>query len=110
MSTYTPAQVYGTIGLNPATSKVKKQDPLKGTVSPLSKENEIQVTATGEMSVVPDRCRVTISVNSTKDSAQEAKNSVFRRVDYIVQTLANHQIRVRMNDTKPSPDLRIDCY
>ena len=94
MSVYQPAQVYASVGNKPIINKSKKQDTIKEAVTPLSRENEIQVSATGEMSVAPDRCRVTITVNSIKDEAQEAKNSVFPRVDYIVQTLANHQIRV----------------
>ncbi|ELU12435.1 hypothetical protein CAPTEDRAFT_172690 [Capitella teleta] len=58
-----------------------------------SGNNQIQVTATGEVSKPPDRCRVFISVKSSKDQVQDAKNSVVRRLDYVIQTLNNHQIR-----------------
>lgn len=95
MSTYRPAQIFATVNSAPHTKQIKKQEFVDdGTTLPTN-ENEIQVTATGEVTFPPDRCRVTISVNSVKDQAQEAKNSVARRVDYILQTLANHQIRVK---------------
>lgn len=60
----------------------------------LTRQNEIQVSATGEVSVQPDRCRVNLTVGSRKDVAQEAMNSVVRRLDYILQVLNNNQVKV----------------
>lgn len=57
-------------------------------------QNHIQVTAIGEVSEPPDRCRVYVSVKSNKEQVQDVKNSVARRLDYVIQTLHNHQIKV----------------
>ncbi|KAM3932403.1 interleukin-1 receptor-associated kinase 1-binding protein 1 [Leptodactylus fuscus] len=48
---------------------------------------EVQVTGTAELSAAPDRARVCILVSSSKGAAAEAKSSVLRRLEYIVQTL-----------------------
>ena len=94
MATYKPAQIFASIATDPLPKQVKKQPSVDEKYSPPTRENEIQVTATGEVTLPPDRCRATISVTNTKDQVQEVKNSVSRRVDYVMQTLANHQIRV----------------
>ena len=64
-----------------------------------SSENEIRVCACGELSLPPDRCKVLINVSSRKDKVEDAKNSVSRRVDYIIQTLHNHHLKVRFSST-----------
>ena len=61
-------------------------------------DNEIKVSALGELSLAPDRCTVTISVSSRKENVQDAKNSVSRRSDYIIQTLYNHHAKVCINN------------
>ena len=94
MSAYKPAQIFAAVNTQPvqpnlqthSTPEIKKPTHLDG--------NEIQVTATGELSLVPDKCKVTISVSSKKENPQDAKNSVSRRFDYIIQTLHNHQVKV----------------
>jgi len=55
---------------------------------------DLQVTATGEVIFAPDVCRLVITVSSRKEAAQDVKNSVTRRLDYVLQTLRNHQIKV----------------
>jgi len=54
----------------------------------------IQVTSNGELSVSPDHCRLIITVSGSKESVQDVKNSVTRRLDYVLQTLRNYQIKV----------------
>ncbi len=95
---YKPSQVFAAIDTNPSASKSRPEIVVKEEKPKISRKdtgNEIQVSATGEMSLAPDRCRVTICVNSIKDTAQDAKNSVSRRLDYILQSLNNHQIKVQ---------------
>ncbi|XP_072035347.1 interleukin-1 receptor-associated kinase 1-binding protein 1-like [Amphiura filiformis] len=57
------------------------------------KLREIQVWATGEAVLTPDRASVRIVVSSKKEQAGEAKSSVARRLDYIVQTLHTHNVK-----------------
>lgn len=57
-------------------------------------ERQIKVTAIGELSLIPDRCKVLYTLHSAKEQVQDVKNSVTRRMDYVIQTLMNHQVRV----------------
>ena len=59
-----------------------------------SSNHEITVVATGEMSQLPDRCKIAITIQSKKGAVEEAKNSVTRRLDYVTQALHNHQVKV----------------
>ncbi|XP_068923082.1 interleukin-1 receptor-associated kinase 1-binding protein 1 [Petaurus breviceps papuanus] len=64
--------------------------PLCVSSAPASAQNparEVHVSGSAEMSCGPDRALVTMKVSSTKNSAAEAKNSVGRRLDYIMQNL-----------------------
>lgn len=109
MSSFTvkPAQVFAAINnandqtaaSHTAKSKhILSNDPNK--ISVVSSEEiavrpkDIQVTATGEVVFAPDVCRLVITISSQKEAAQDVKNSVTRRLDYVLQTLRNHQIRV----------------
>ena len=104
MSSYQPSQIYAALTTEsvplPVMSSKQKDLCLQQTVesppkrSPPTRSNEIQVSALAELTHVPDRCRISITVNSKKDDVQEAKNSVSRRMDYILQVLNNHQIKV----------------
>ena len=64
--------------------------------TPQPSERQIKVTSISELSLPPDRCKVLYTVRSAKEQVQDVKNSVTRRVDYIIQTLVNHQVRVRI--------------
>ena len=98
MSTYRPAQIFASINTNPSKTPTKAALPLEEDVQlrHVSGEcdNQVEVTACSDMSLAPDRCRVTVHVNSRKEQVQDAKNSVSRRLDYIIQTLYNHQVKV----------------
>lgn len=48
---------------------------------------EVQVTGVAEVSCPADRASVRVSVSSTKESVNEATDSVTRRLDYILQAL-----------------------
>lgn len=55
---------------------------------------EIQVFGVGEIILFPDICKIQISVSSVKDDAPTAKNSVIRRLEYILQSAYNHRVKV----------------
>ncbi|BFZ24850.1 hypothetical protein BsWGS_27888 [Bradybaena similaris] len=57
-----------------------------------SGDRQIVVTGVGELSLPPDRFSLTIKCKSSKENVQDAKNSVTRRLDYIVQTLKNYSL------------------
>lgn len=106
--TIKPAQVFAAINastekpdrLRPTEPKnvVPKIDTNVDFAAPhlewTASRREIRVTATGRLSVAPDRCRFSITVSSRKESIQDVKNSVSRRKDYVLQTLRNSQVRV----------------
>ena len=75
-------------------SKKISQEEVFPARTPPTRSNEIQVSATAELSLPPDKCRITIFVSSKKDNVQEAKNSVSRRLEYILQVLNNYHIKV----------------
>lgn len=56
-------------------------------------EREVQVSATAEVSALPDRARVCVLVGSRKEAAVQAKGSVIRRLDYIVQSVRGHGVQ-----------------
>ncbi|KAG7460836.1 hypothetical protein MATL_G00203110 [Megalops atlanticus] len=54
---------------------------------------EVQVTGSAELSVAPDRATLCISVSNSKDSVNDVTNSVSRRLEYILQTLRQHEVK-----------------
>ncbi|XP_071495535.1 interleukin-1 receptor-associated kinase 1-binding protein 1-like [Diadema antillarum] len=58
-----------------------------------SKSRQIQVWAVGEAFAAPNRVRVSVVVRSQKETVADAKNSVSRRVDYVIQTLHTHNVK-----------------
>ena len=99
MTTPTKSKVYGAISNNFHDRNAKHKHISSVDNGSSNVSNEIEVIATGEVSRAPDRCRVLISISSTKDIAQDAKNSVTRRLDYILQTLQNEKIQVLKPET-----------
>ncbi|XP_033846541.2 interleukin-1 receptor-associated kinase 1-binding protein 1 homolog [Periophthalmus magnuspinnatus] len=53
---------------------------------------ELQVTGTAELCAPADRASVRVCVSSSKESVNEATNSVSRRLDYILQCVRTHGI------------------
>lgn len=66
-------------------------------VSPLTDiklvDRQIQVSAVGEVTHPPDRCKLVVKIVSQKNNVEEAKSSVTRRLEYVLQTLYNHSIK-----------------
>lgn len=68
----------------------KEQAPEVRAVShqnPSNRVREVQVTGTAEVCCPADRVSVRVSVGSSKESVNEATNSVSRRLDYILQAV-----------------------
>lgn len=58
-----------------------------------SVERQINVTGVGELTLPPDRFTITIKCKASKDNVEDAKASVAKRQDYIVQTLKNSYLK-----------------
>lgn len=57
----------------------------------------VQVTGCAELSCPPDRATVTISVKNSKENVNDVTNSVTRRLEYILQTARQHDVKVLIN-------------
>ncbi|XP_072552880.1 interleukin-1 receptor-associated kinase 1-binding protein 1 homolog [Salminus brasiliensis] len=53
----------------------------------------VEVTGSAELRSPPDRAALTVSVTSSKESVNDAANSVTRRLDYILQTLRQRGVK-----------------
>lgn len=106
MSGFTPSRVYASVQSKSPYTLFQGQSkenmfPSAGNLVPSGGSNpgpgdrrHIKVTAVGEVSLPPDRCRVTVKIHSQKDNVQDVKNSIQRRLDYVMQTFQNHNIKV----------------
>ncbi|KAA0707228.1 Interleukin-1 receptor-associated kinase 1-binding protein 1 -like protein [Triplophysa tibetana] len=65
----------------------------QNSLHPQSNVRVVQVTGCAELSCLPDRATVVITVKNSKENVNDVTNSVSRRLDYILQT-------VRQNDVK----------
>lgn len=110
MSAFTPSHVFASITtqqnlpktVNQQPPNITKIDQRTGSENMFSSvgrnsdgiDRHIKVTAVGEVSLPPDRCRMSVKIHSQKDNVQDVKNSVQRRLDYILQTFQNHGVKV----------------
>jgi uncharacterized protein YggE len=53
----------------------------------------ITVSANGEFSLPPDKVKMTVIIRSLKNTIEEAKHSVARRLEYVHQTLKNSALK-----------------
>lgn len=81
----------------PSPAIHEHEHPHSGAGAKLKHVNEVQVVGTGELFLAPDRCRLSVAVRSQKSDVDEVKNSVTRRLDYIVQVMHNHGVKVCYN-------------
>ncbi|XP_059157491.1 interleukin-1 receptor-associated kinase 1-binding protein 1 homolog [Physella acuta] len=77
-------------------------------------DRQIHVTGIGELILPPDRFSINIRCKSTKATAQEAKDSINRRVDYIIQTLQNNSVkqddfRIFQHTSHVDSMVNVDC-
>ncbi|KAK3580271.1 hypothetical protein CHS0354_023509 [Potamilus streckersoni] len=96
MAGYTPSRVFASIPIPfKENSRPVQMDENLDMFLPGrgSTNRQITVTAVGEVSLPPDRCRVTVKVSSQKDNVSDLKNSIQRRLEYILQTMHNQGIK-----------------
>lgn len=95
MNQFNPAHVYA--GIRGVVRPAVRQSEIVGAPDDGSvitaRDRQIQVTGVGEVSVPPDRFSLTVRIFSKKDNVQDAKNSVTRRLDYVKQSFANHNVQ-----------------
>ncbi|KAJ8008728.1 hypothetical protein DPEC_G00081430 [Dallia pectoralis] len=53
----------------------------------------VQVTGSAEISCPADRATVSVSVTNCKETVNDVANSISRRVEYILQTLRQHNVK-----------------
>ena len=100
MTSYTPSKAFASIVSQgkPKTDvqqfTTKTDDIMISNNSNEKSDRLIKVTAVGEVSLPPDRCRVAVRIHSQKDNVQDVKNSIQRRLDYVLQTFQNHNVKV----------------
>ena len=58
---------------------------------------EIQVTGHTEMSCQADKASMRISLSNNKESVNDVSNSISRRVEYILQALRQHDVKVDLD-------------
>lgn len=73
-----------------AELKDESQNDIK---KPSKDGRQIHVQETGKASLPPDRVKCIITCTNTKETAEQVKHSVSRRIDYITQTLRNNNIK-----------------
>lgn len=118
MSGFKPAHMFAEISNNNRTmSKNQELCTMKQLEDEITKvktnfKREIQVSCSAEFRVITDRAKVSLYLYSSKNSASESKNSVNRRLEYVLQTLKNHQVKVSFQRNSPKEDFilfNINC-
>ncbi|XP_033113343.1 interleukin-1 receptor-associated kinase 1-binding protein 1-like [Anneissia japonica] len=99
---FKPSRVYASFLDDPNTQCSDLES--SNRVRPRPRLSEIEVTATAEASQAPNRAVITVIVSSQKQIVADAKNSVARRTDYILQTL--HTFQVKEGDVARTDSLR----
>ncbi|KAL0967142.1 hypothetical protein UPYG_G00248350 [Umbra pygmaea] len=54
---------------------------------------EVHVTGSAEISCAADRATLSVSVTNSKETVNDVTNSISRRVEYILQTLRQHDVK-----------------
>lgn len=66
----------------------------QNSLHPQSNVRVVQVTGCAELSCLPDRATVVITVKNSKENVNDVTNSVTRRLEYILQTVRQNDVRV----------------
>ncbi|XP_065142734.1 interleukin-1 receptor-associated kinase 1-binding protein 1 homolog [Paramisgurnus dabryanus] len=96
---HSPSRVFAT--LLPTAEDVYKDENesvfhrtgKQNTLHPQSNARVVEVTGCAELSCIPDRATVTITVRNSKENVNDVTNSVTRRLDYILQTLRQNDVK-----------------
>ena len=78
--------------MSPVKMETSEADLLDGANNGGGK-NSISVHSSGEVTTLPDIIQFTVTVNSSKESAEEAQASVKRRIDYITQVIRKNGVK-----------------
>lgn len=96
MSLFKPSHVFA--NLPDTSSEMNKMNAFANDENKITEakidNRVIQVSSVGIVTLPPDRCKLTIRITSTKESVADVKESTTRRLDYIIQTLHNHSVKV----------------
>lgn len=99
MSLFKPSHVFA--NLPDTASEMNKMNAFANDENKITEakidNRVIQVSSVGVVTLPPDRCRLTIRVTSTKENVADVKESTTRRLDYIIQTLHNHSVKVSLH-------------
>lgn len=99
MSLFKPSHVFA--NLPDTASEMNKMNAFANDENKITEakidNRVIQVSSVGVVTLPPDRCRLTIRVTSTKENVADVKESTTRRLDYIIQTLQNHSVKVSLH-------------
>lgn len=75
------------------TQAMPTEKGIEEAIALSSMDRQISVSGVGELTLGPDRYSITIKCQASKDNVQDAKNSVMRRADYIIQSLHNSALK-----------------
>jgi len=87
-----PTRVFASLVPSECKKPIKDSEntnPIEVSVT----RREIHVRSVGEQRLNPDLIKIAVVVNSLKDTAEDVKNSVVRREEYILQALKNHGVK-----------------
>ncbi|XP_062872029.1 interleukin-1 receptor-associated kinase 1-binding protein 1 homolog isoform X1 [Trichomycterus rosablanca] len=92
---YSPARVFASLGdVNMEESGLELKSGGKAACPRCrGAVRQVEVTGSAELSVVPDRAVVAVSVAHSKERVTDCSSSVTRRLDYILQTLRQHAVK-----------------
>ncbi|XP_072307351.1 interleukin-1 receptor-associated kinase 1-binding protein 1 homolog [Eucyclogobius newberryi] len=78
---------------SPARDMEQILDTERRTPRLAPRSRELQVTGSAELCVPADRASVRVRVSSSKETVNEASDSVSRRLDYILQCFRQHGVK-----------------
>ncbi|XP_028809181.1 interleukin-1 receptor-associated kinase 1-binding protein 1 homolog [Denticeps clupeoides] len=86
-----PSRVFAT--LLPLAADENAPSPGGGAGRPAARAREVQVAGSAQVTASADRGVVAVRVGSSKEAASDARCSVGRRLDYILQTLRQRGVK-----------------
>ncbi|XP_010902593.1 interleukin-1 receptor-associated kinase 1-binding protein 1 homolog [Esox lucius] len=87
-----PSRVFA--ALLPHAGDVYRDENILRTVQQTQKSaREVHVTGSAEISCSADRATFSVSITNSKETVNDVTNSVSRRVEYVLQTLRQHNVK-----------------
>lgn len=91
---HNPSRVFATVSPNPGDVYRDENESVFNRGRAQSNARVVQMTGCAELSCPPDRATVTISVKNSKENVNDVTSSVTRRLEYILQTVRQHDVKV----------------